>query len=165
MTVINTVAAKAKAIGSGAASAGKSASSRDSARARLQLLGIGHGTITRFPAQLLPDVRLDNAEADATAAYPDISEIYMDLADKPAKWEKALDDYPLDSQGNDPQASESDQMAQTREFPSTSADTRALAVRRRRVAAEQLKHFHIFSGSLVAVLLCSAWMFGFAMFG
>lgn|GEM_PF-2554205 len=167
MTVLNTAKNKARAIGTGTAAEDLDASSRVSARERLQLLGIGDGNLTRFPVQSLPEgtqaVSAEYPLTDTTSDYPDISEMYLDSQDRTGRWE--ADTHDLSSGSHTRVLGQSESFPHINLAPASSTINPAKDVnaKRRRSASAQLKHFHTYSVSLVAVLVCSVWMFGYAM--
>jgi len=167
VTVLNTVKNRARAISSGTTEDDLDASSRVSARERLQLLGIGDGTLTRFPAQSLPEgtqvASGDSTASDSTGDYPDISEMYLDTEDRTGRWEAEAHD--LSTAVHSRESGQSESFPHINLAPTSPAvnQAREVAAKRRRSASAQLKHFHTYSISLVAVLVCSIWMFGYAM--
>ena len=155
---------KAKAYNSNQTDDDLDASSRVSARERLQLLGIGVGTLTRFPVQSLPESRLDIEQSEPGHKFRDIGDMYLFPEDRTGQWESDLEDLSSEPM---PKRSRAESYPHINLSSATQPESKrsvSVHVMRRRLANAQLKHFHIYSVSLVAVLVCSAWMFGFAVF-
>ena len=155
---------KAKAFNSNHTDDDLDASSRVSARERLQLLGIGTGTLTRFPVQSLPESRPDTEKPELDHKFRDIGDMYLFPEDKTGQWESDLEDLSSEQKLKRSQTESYPHINLSSATPAENKRSESVHVIRRRLANAQLRHFHSYSVSLVAVLVCSVWMFGYAVF-
>lgn len=162
--MLNSLKTKAKAFNSSQTDDDLDASSRVSARERLQLLGIGVGTLTRFPVQSLPESRPETGQSEPGHKFRDIGDMYLFPEDRTGQWESDLEDLSSEQKPKRGQAESYPHINLSSTAPSEGKRSESVHVIRRRLANAQLKHFHIYSVSLVAVLVCSVWMFGYAVF-
>lgn len=163
--MLNSLKTKAKAFNSSQTDDDLDASSRVSARERLQLLGIGVGTLTRFPVQSLPESRPDIEQSEPSHKFRDIGDMYLFPEDRTGQWESDLEELSSDEKKPTRNQAESyPHINLSSTTPPESKRSESVHIIRRRLANAQLKHFHIYSVSLVAVVVCSVWMFAYAVF-
>ena len=140
-------------IGDGMGSTVQNGSSSAAAVARLQKLGVGSVTGNRIPTQPASSSALATSKGCQSQTRSELIDI-----------ELAVDDIAIEPKLPVTPEALPERVYHAGNFSLRNKKTPARLAQQRHVAEDKLKHFHRYAGSLIAILVCSTWLFSYVMF-